>query len=465
MDLPWRLGSGARTSCGRLRHALAPTSPNRNVERRRPAVSHTCLVTDAFDREVALLGTWHGCGSNRGEWPVSPDGRRAVDWALETHRDFFSDEWLTAMCQVGHHPLTSTGCWPLSHHQAIVRLLERAARIATLSPTCRSHLSAALTRDPAEFQHLEVVLEVAGLATRYGWLVEPELELTTGRRPDLRVTRHGMAFSVEVTRLGTDRSWRQADLWFEDFHYGLLAIEAKHGVTAAGGPPSPAAITSVDLPQFLARVEAAAPVVARDGMARTVSAEDGLTVTLHPDAREGRRLNGPPVTGDTWSRLASRLRTKAERTAGGPPTWIRVDEQSGLFLFTDWAQRPPDVQLALLHTNMQRVLAPYRHVRGVILSHGTARNDGRASRTVVREPVHDALRVGPASLDRELPGRRVRRTLVIPIEAPRILLRDHLEAEPVRWYADEPSWLDWSLRRSGQPPVAGILTGDTHVRA
>jgi hypothetical protein len=415
-------------------------------------------MTDGLDRELALLGTWRGWGGEPTSWPVTDRGRAAVEWALETHREFYTDAWLTSMCVPGRHPLMSVGSWPLSASElAIVHLLERAARINVLAPESRARLAASLTRELAEFHHLDLLLETAGLAARHGWLVQPEVELATGRRPDLRLTRNGTSFSIEVTRMGIDRDWRAADRWFGALHVGLLDIEARYAVTASGGGGESAVITSVDVQRFLTGVEAAAADVARDGRARTVDSEEGLTVTVQPDSPQDRTLEGPALGGDAWPRIANRLRTKAERTAGGPPVWIRLDEQSGLFLFSDWAASPPETGLGQLRNNVQIALASYPHVRGVVVSHGTAWNPGLPALTVVGEPLHEALKVGPALLDRLLPGRRVRRTLVVPIEVSRIVLPDHLEAEPAAWYAAEDSWLDWALRRCGQPSLSAIL--------
>jgi hypothetical protein len=339
---------------------------------------------------------------------------------------------------------------------AVVPLLERAARLSILTDEARADLAATLTYQLSDFLHLDLILEVAGLATRHGWLVEVETPLGTGRQPDVRLTRRGAAFTIEVTRMGVDREWRAADRWFDMLNMGLLQIESQHGVTASGDASAVDAVAAVDLPGFLDHVREAAVAVHRDGQPRTVSVE-GLVITVQQDAPEKRRLDGPPIGGDMWPRLARRLTTKAEQTVGGPPAWIRVDEQGGLFAVTDWATAPPNEQLARLIHNVQATLAGFTHVRGVILSHGTT--PGSNETTVIGSDVteHRALRIGPALVDRTLPRRRLSRTLVVPVESPRIVLPDHLEPEPTAWYATEPSWLDWALHRCEQPPLDRIL--------
>ena len=44
-----------------------------------------------------------------------------------------------------------------------------------------------------------------------------------------------------------------------------------------------------------------------------------------------------------------------------------------------------------------------------------------------------------------------------PVEATRIVLRDHIELNPAVWYANEASWLDWALHELGHRPLADLL--------
>ena len=135
---------------------------------------------------------------------------------------------------------------------------------------------------------------------------------------------------------------------------------------------------------------------------------------------------------------------KAAQTVGGPPSWIRVDDQGGIFMLTNWAQAGLHEQLRQAQHNVRVTLDGFSHVRGVILSIGT---------------VHDTSATDSAGINvvRQLPGRRYRQTLIVPVEATRIVLRDHMELNPAGWYANEASWLDWARHELGHRPLADLL--------
>ena len=106
--------------------------------------------------------------------------------------------------------------WPLSSPVALVRHIERAARIALLPEDVRIGLTEGpngirRSASPNEFDHLDAVLEVIGLAVRDRWRVESEVATTDGHLPDLRFSKGSISHVVEVTTQGLDRESRAID--------------------------------------------------------------------------------------------------------------------------------------------------------------------------------------------------------------------------------------------------------------
>jgi len=155
---------------------------------------------------------------------------------------------------------------------------------------------------------------------------------------------------------------------------------------------------------------------------------------------------------DPWDRLAQRLAQKAKQTMGAGPTWIRIDESAQLYMFTRLDKMVPEQQLGYIVQPFQLVLAPFPHVRGIVLSFGAE------PWFRVNEPEITIMEgrpnpwAGHVMVDRGLPGPRRRRTFVVPIEGgQRLAFPDQIELTPARWYAQETGWLDWGLQRLGLP--------------
>jgi hypothetical protein len=63
--------------------------------------------SSAIDVEAAKLATWRGWAGEAESWPVTEQGRTAVVEAVEIHRNFFTDAWLTEMTKRYRHPFLS----------------------------------------------------------------------------------------------------------------------------------------------------------------------------------------------------------------------------------------------------------------------------------------------------------------------------------------------------------------------
>lgn len=397
--------------------------------------------------ELRRVGTWSGWAGSAEAWPVSQRGKDVVQWALDHHERFFGDSWLTAMAEARRHPLLSPYDWPLSNVLPVIQLLERACRIDCLTEEPRLALASQHKIDAVEFEHLELLLEVASLATRAGWHVQIERPVVSGRKPDLRLERGGAAFTVEVTRMAMDRDMRKLDRWSDHMSLRLQKAQMDTGVSIA--VTAQRSLDSLEAEAFVEAVSAAAAATGRDGMDRAF-AQFGCHAEIRPsDDAPMFSFEGPATSSDAYGRLATRLVSKARQTLGGPPAWIRLDEVGGMFMLTDWSRQALPTQLAQLSDNVQVTLGEFPHVRGVILTGGAAPwNSGTREDSAVAAR-EDADAIGPAALVRRLPGGRARRTFVVPLRAQRIVLRPHVEAEPVQWYSNEGSWLDWALQQRG----------------
>jgi hypothetical protein len=136
-----------------------------------------------------------------------------MGWATDVVAEFFGDDWFRRNLENFSHPLLSMYDHPLSNRIAAVRHIERAARIALLPEDVKGALSEGpngICRSASsdEFDHLDIVLEVIGLALRDGWEVGCEVPTRAGRLPDVRAARSGFAYSIEVTAQGFDRNLR-----------------------------------------------------------------------------------------------------------------------------------------------------------------------------------------------------------------------------------------------------------------
>ena len=175
--------------------------------------------------------------SNAGETTLN-----VFNWALQTTADFYGDGWFELMARKGLPPFNSIWERPLTNEIATTIFIERAVRIALLPAALRDDLAAEVRThcDLNFFDHLDIVLEVAGLALRDSWQPETCPNLASGRTPDLRLARPGMQFTVEVTTCGLDRETIDADAFQSQFLWRILVLEEKCGVELVTEGSAPA---------------------------------------------------------------------------------------------------------------------------------------------------------------------------------------------------------------------------------
>lgn len=409
-----------------------------------------------------LLSCWADWAGPIERVAITPEGRPLTEWALEQVAGFYGDEWFRRQASARRLPVVTLGDWPLTSPVAVVRLIERAAQIALLGDQLRHQLAEGPrgirhSDNPTEFDHLDLLLEVIGLARRADWMVEVDVPSGRGTIPDLRLSRGTMRYTVEATIRGTDRRSRELDRQHRRISDLIRAVEKETGVELS--------VTVHQLLDSATMTNLASELI---GIVRrcqeTGDRQDFDAGFVSGTAfRSGDRppdlplLTGPVPGDDLWPRFAQRLHEKARRTEGAGITWIRIEEYSGLLLLTPAVHWKPEEQLSAPQQNVVTELRSYGHVRGVIMGTGAA-PDWTPSRPEFE--IRDAF-TGAEVQERRLPGARRRRTFTIPVPSgPGVHLPSHLILDPAAWYRKESGWLDWALQELGQPIYSRLVSGE-----
>jgi hypothetical protein len=407
---------------------------------------------------------------------VTEVGRETLTWAVDEVKMLLGQNWLADNGNAsGTVPLMGPNWWPLTNPLPVACLLELAVRahLVRISSGSQDLLADArqIHRDQfqvlRQFAHLNLSLEVAAFALTDGWEVSYECALSSGKKPDLRLSRDGLDYSIEATTLAHDRDSQKITRWSDFVQLTRFTLEAQHGVSTAVRSQewlddAAAAIWAGELALVCAATGA-------DGIPRTHEYQ-GTTTQAYSDGQRppGNVYEGPWLEGDLWGRVAGRLAAKIRQTAGGPPAWIRIDEVGDLFQLTDWSRKPLPQRLDDLANNIAIALQDAPHIRGVILTDGTPRTLGSveeytvhsahaASRLISPLPTNETLTAGPVALQRALPGRRSRLTFAVPTTNRRIILPSGRGLEPALWYANESHWLNRALTSLGHPSLAAIF--------
>lgn len=395
-----------------------------------------------------------------GEPAVSSVGAEVLAWAIATVRDFYSDEWFSAAIDRMDSPVMNPWDASLTNSSAIIRFVERACRVALLSENNHQVLAPPVSMTAEEFFHMELILEVHGLARRAGWSVIAEQELTSARKPDLTVEQLGKRFLVEMTVQGKSRAVRRSEEFSDVLSSLTFATEHEFGVVTHTRATRVA--SEGEIREWSAQLRSVSRLVSVDRQPREIQVH-GLHTTIVPETEgQGRTYEGSLVAEDAWSRFAVRLVDKAEQTSGGPRTWIRIDEVGGLILMTQAAWLPPHEQLHALQHNLEITLEPHPHVAGVLISLGAGPdwNSRTPEFSYFEEPNNPWE--APVVIERRLPGARRRRTFAIPLtEGRRLHLLPGSGLPLGHWYSSESTWLGWALNELNLSPLEDILSSDS----
>jgi hypothetical protein len=376
----------------------------------------------------------------------TPLERREVAlWALDTFEAICGPRWLQRAIDRDGQPAGFIALGPF-HAGAFVELLEWAASLQLLADIGgMGRLRNAVRSDPrlALLLHASTQLELVRLAIHVGGTARLEPTLPGSSRPvDVELSTHGVPIPVEVRQLFTDRHWRQSVDFNDRFAWRVQQLEHRHQVVCAIDITT--GFPETDPDTFLSRIEEAARIVASDGRRQEVALQGArASVSLNG----AKSIRGPMRAGDYRRRLAHALQEKSaqhERTAG---VWLRVDDRSGLWQFTGWAQQPLSEKLEHVRTIVRGELATSPSVAGVVLSSGALLAQGQFSNQTHKGPS------GSVALRRLIAPSRVRETLVVP------LTDSAANTVPV-WhelYDAEPAWLASALSTLGQDSAARLL--------
>lgn len=419
-------------------------------------MTHAALPADVLGLLPQDWLAWGAVGNE--EW-LGDEGRKAVAWATDVVADFYGDEWYRRNLERGSHPLLSVYDRPTYGPVATMRHIERAARVELLPDDVKATLAAGpngirSSCKEEDFDHLDVVLEVLGLASRDGWRVASEVATAGGRLPDVYIDRHdGCGYSIEVTTQGFDARTRRAQEQDEAVSGALRMIEARFRVECTG--KTVRLLAEGEIREFITALEKAAARTADEGRPHSVDVSFAWATVYPPGHRPaGTSYEGPHLRQDLWPRFSQRLRSKAEQTEGGRG-WIRIEEGGGLLQLTSMYNRSPPERLELLRSATARALADYPHVGGVIVSHGAG-----PDWTPTRRPANLSTPGGSAYVEQRLPGMRRRQSYILNLDRPGLLLPPRLLLDPARWYRSEDSWLYWATQQLGIPQPTLILSGE-----
>jgi hypothetical protein len=408
-----------------------------------------------------LPGDWRSWSEAAEPGAVTPLGWEAIGWATDVTAEFYGDDWFRRNLENVSHPLLSMYDHPLSNRIAAVRHIERAARIALLPNDVKGTLSEGpngIRRSTSsdEFDHLDIVLEVIGLALRDGWEVGCEVPTRTGRLPDVRVARSGFAYSIEVTTQGFDRNLRATRRQGDRLSDEQFRVETRHSVECVTRMAR--LLSDEEFAEYVSALEQAAAEVSESHHPAGFDLEFASASVYPESGRPGTTTHeGPMLDGDMWPRFATRLRTKAEQTTGSGRSWIRIDEGGGLLTLTQAYHLPVEEKLGWLMHNTAIALSDFPHVEGVVISHGAEPDwNPMANLAGVVERVS-----GSSVIERRLPGGRRRRTYLVRLDRGGILLPPHLVVDPGRWYGGEDRWLDWALNFLDEPSIQSMVQGES----
>jgi hypothetical protein len=421
------------------------------------------MTPDKFDC-MDQSSTWGSLvPKNWREWTelvredISTEGRALLDWSVQVLRDFYTDQWFERA--MANDVLSFTWDRPRSGPVALSRHLERAARIARLPEQVRDQLtqgpnSIRFSQDAKDFDHLDVILEVMGLAIADGWSVESERRTAAGKLPDVTISKNGITKVLEVTTRGFDRDTLLVMSQFDAIRDEYVRIQLSTNVMCQFEVTR--ILTDDELGAFLEAMREAVAQALSTGDVCERSFPYGF-ITANPP---GGQLESPFTIGrgaQTGSKQASiimeRLRTKAKQTRGEHAAWIRLDEGGGLLHGLASANFGLADQLASLKNFVSPIFAENDHVEGIIFS------DGAPFDPVPGQPEESRILVpsGALALTRCLPGNRRRQTFLIPR-----LSRDYIYGGspveiPMRtWYQNEGSWLNRTLSCLGLPQVTTL---------
>jgi hypothetical protein len=351
-------------------------------------------------------------------------------------------EWLGRYWDVSRHVPAEVNLGS-AHVSALGNLLEFALRLSVLDTVSGvGKVQREMKNDLKDDRrrHCALQLEVGALAARAGYTVAFEDRFRPEAAPsDVTLRRGDQDIRVEAFAIiRAKRSQESAEYWQWLLHR-IKLIEWRHDTPVAGTISEQ--LDDDASAELLRLIEQAAQDTVMTGEEHVISWRSADLQVL-PSGTTDSQLQGGVEESDSWPRIASKLRQKAQQAQASGSGWLRVDILDGTWQFTPWAQAGLRGKIDEMAKQVRLLFSQASGIAGVVLSSGANVAQGQFFGESARS-IGDSY-----GLRRELPAVRVRETMIVPVSA-----EGREQARMwVHLYGAEDSWLDWALARVGLPP-------------
>ena len=372
---------------------------------------------------------------------VSPARRQATLWALDQFERRMGPDWLERYYRTsGHVPyeINLGG----AHAAALGNLLDLALRLAILDQVkgagqVQKEMRTDLRDDRR--RHSALQLEVGGLAAREGYAVAFEDRRDPGAPPSDVVLRAGeQTIRLETFAVLRDKRSQEAARYWDRISQAILRIEWKHDTPISGSITRQ--LDEQETIELFDALEQAAQETAATHQPREIS-QPGADLLVESRGISRHTLEFGIEETESWPRIESKLRQKAEQAQAAGGGWLRADLLDGTWAFTPWARAGLQAKITEISKLVRPVLNHYPAISGLVLSNGASVAQGQ----FVGESAPSSNE--SYGLRRVLPAVRVRETMIIPSNAEGL----KQARQWVKIYNAEDTWLDWALERHGLP--------------
>ena len=299
---------------------------------------------------------------------LTDTGRAIARWAAGKIEEFLGDEWLQKSLS---GPISSWMWAPWNDvPHTYLRIIELGARTATVARGKRWHELKQLARQHTDWQDVLLQIEVAALAVHDGWEAELEPLLSSGKKADLRLSRHGRSFLVESTLLGFSERFQQVNRFSDRTMSALRAIASRNGLVVTGELRK--VIDDDRIDSWLNEVASTAEHLRGSRLSALIDVPCGGKIELSAAddvSMHQRGLSGPSDPSSETPRLVRTLQRKARQGAGDEPLWIRLDEGGVIWHLTIPSAQPDRRGMhEALAEIIVSVIDSFPHVAGVVMS-------------------------------------------------------------------------------------------------
>lgn len=406
-----------------------------------------------FQEEVGLdypldWNTWldHALQSKK----LTPTGKQYISRMVETFVDFFGDNpikdpefifWEPAIA--GLHPGNDV---PQVYYRLTnLYVLIRLAQIEEVPGFHQLRKKIAHSPSGESFRHLTMQLEVAGFAFRDGDLVEfePRLGKNKEKTADIRLQDQHMEqkFDMEMCSLRIAQETVNTTTYYDAFEQLLTELSFEFNVKIQGK------VMGIPPEEYMDDI-----IKKLTNTYRTVSKYGGrkqrktkwhrITCTPGNGNVEFPEIVRRVPRKDWWPRYYSTIKKKAKKTPDDA-IWIRLDDVSGFFHFSEFSFMNFRDRLRILAFKSRQLFNEAPNLRGIVLTnHGDVQFDPD-------QRTHYGSNI---AIRRKLPTLFTRETFILP--------RGNSEFETAQkiasWFENEATWLPWALQRLEIPELCEI---------